>query len=371
MMRAITGIALTTMLFTPFVQAADVQIEGTVTKTVQLSNHVMPMASVGEQPNQLKTAKPTKQIALLRLNLSNQAKSSMKDRLQATLVEENSTGELSVSQSKQFQIDLGMNDVPVLDQGMHGTCATFANTAAVDAAMGRGKYISQVCQLQLGTYLEQQSYMPSGWDGSLGPVVLNQMTTFGIVSQQTEKQIGCNGAFTYPTVEPSPKTGISISAYHRISEELDDEQISWSSLLDVHEFSSQEHDPNTVLSKVKTSLEHGHRVTFGVLLINTSNGVAGATGRSKTFNDTWLLSEKDKQDLISGEAFDDAGGHEMIIIGFDDAATALDQDGKPHHGLLKLRNSWGEDVGNLGDFYMTYDYFKVLAIEAQKIRSSS
>ena len=281
------------------------------------------------------------------------------------------TNDQTLSQSSQSQVDLGMNNVPVLDQGMHGTCATFANTAAIDAAMGRGKYISQVCQLQLGTYLERMSYMPSGWDGSLGPIVLNQMTTFGIVSEQTEKQVGCNGAFTYPTIEPSPKTGITVDAYHRISEELDEEQISWSSLLDIHEFSSQEHNPDAVLSNVKLALENGHRVTFGVLLIHTSKGVAGATGRAKSFNDTWLLSVSDKQDIVSGEAFDDAGGHEMIIIGFDDTATALDQDGQQHQGLLKLRNSWGEDVGDLGDFYMTYDYFKVLAIEAQKIRSAS
>jgi C1A family cysteine protease len=38
-------------------------------------------------------------------------------------------------------VNLGMNNVPVLDQGRHGTCATFATTAAVDAALGQGDYV--------------------------------------------------------------------------------------------------------------------------------------------------------------------------------------------------------------------------------------
>lgn len=59
----------------------------------------------------------------------------------------------------------------------------------------------------------------------------------------------------------------------------------------------------------------------------------------------------------------------MIITGYDDNAIAVDADGQPHHGLLTLRNSWGEAVGDHGNFYMSYDYFKILAIEVQRIRS--
>ena len=66
-------------------------------------------------------------------------------------------------------IDLGMNNVPVLDQGSHGTCVTFATTAAVDAVLGKGDYVSQLCNLELGATLEQFGYYPSGWDGSFGP----------------------------------------------------------------------------------------------------------------------------------------------------------------------------------------------------------
>ncbi|MGF2339111.1 C1 family peptidase, partial [Acinetobacter baumannii] len=63
------------------------------------------------------------------------------------------------------------------------------------------------------------------------------------------------------------------------------------------------------------------------------------------------------------------GGHEMIITGYDDNAIAVDDNGREHKGLFTLRNSWGEQFGDKGNFYMSYDYFKVLTIEAQRIRA--
>jgi C1A family cysteine protease len=59
----------------------------------------------------------------------------------------------------------------------------------------------------------------------------------------------------------------------------------------------------------------------------------------------------------------------MIITGYDNNATAIDTQGRVHKGLLTLRNSWGNKVGDQGDFYMSYDYFKALALEVQRIRS--
>ena len=53
--------------------------------------------------------------------------------------------------------NIGMNNVPVLDQGRHGSCATFAATGALDAALtkpsGELGYISQLCNLDLGNYV--------------------------------------------------------------------------------------------------------------------------------------------------------------------------------------------------------------------------
>jgi C1A family cysteine protease len=57
----------------------------------------------------------------------------------------------------------------------------------------------------------------------------------------------------------------------------------------------------------------------------------------------------------------------MIITGYDDEAIAIDKLGHQHKGLFTLRNSWGSSVADKGNFYMSYDYFKTLAMEAYKI----
>ncbi len=107
----------------------------------------------------------TKHISLLRIELSDKARQKIGYRAERIL---NNFGNIPLSTGKTIQ--LGMNDVPVLDQGRFGSCVTFANTAAVDAALNKGDYISQLCLLQLGRYLEKNAYIPSGWNGSLGAI---------------------------------------------------------------------------------------------------------------------------------------------------------------------------------------------------------
>jgi len=90
-----------------------------------------------------------------------------------------------------------------------------------------------------------------------------------------------------------------------------------------------------------------------------------STGACATFNaheDTWALADeivKDKNPEI--------GGHEMVISGYDDNAVAVDNTGKKHKGLFTLRNSWGSQAGDNGNYYMSYDYFKQFVIEVNSI----
>ena len=76
--------------------------------------------------------------------------------------------------------------------------------------------------------------------------------------------------------------------------------------------------------------------------------------------DTWLITK----DLDTPTKI---GGHQMVIYGYDDNAVAKDNHGDSHVGLLKLRNSWSSLLGNHGEFYMSYDYFKKYAHEAQVV----
>lgn len=300
-----------------------------------------------------------KSITLLKLALSPEAWSSLSAQFNTTLSTQ--------SPVSRHRVALGMNDVPVLDQGPHGTCVTFANTAAISALMGHDNAISQLCQLKLGQTLEKDSYGPSGWNGTTGPRFLYQMQHFGFVTTQTQQDIGCAGDTDYPIHSSSePIQSLSLAEFHRLSTPFPD-NIDWSVVVDPYDIFLDHLSPDVKLNRTKSALDAGDRLTMGVLLFNIHEGVGGAVGRYHTANDSWVLTN----DIINAirQHSADVGGHEMIITGYDDDAIAIDESGQKHRGLLTLRNSWGSDIGDHGDFYMSYDFFKVLAIEIQRIRN--
>jgi C1A family cysteine protease len=263
-------------------------------------------------------------------------------------------------------INLGMNDVPVLDQGQHGSCATFANTAAIDAVLGKGDYISQLCQLELGSYLEKNGYYPSGWEGSMGPWVLDQMMRFGIINKDNQQTKSCAQIKEYPLKDGgnngSPMTVIE---FNQMSETLAN-AVHPVSLFDVAQRFDDTYSETTaekLLIEVKTSLTQGHRLTFGTALVLTSSCDAGACANYHVPQDTWALTKE----IYMGFLTPNLAGHEMVIIGYDDNAVATDKYGNKHQGLLTLRNSWSSATGDQGNFYMTYDYFEVFVLEVQKI----
>lgn len=266
-------------------------------------------------------------------------------------------------------INLGMNNVPVLDQGRHGSCVTFATTAAIDAVIGKGDYVSPLCNLQLGSYLENKGYMASGWNGSMGPWVLDQMMRFGIVSTDKQQHQSCAHVTQYPIDDASYEGNpMSLDEYKSMSENISDKLAPVYLMNAVDRFESKfanTDEMDNVITRVKQALVRGNRVTFGTFLLiaplSESCSGAGACASYHTNQDTWALTS----DLNSPLLF--TGGHEMVIMGYDDNAEAIDHNGGRHKGLFILRNSWGDNVGDHGNFYMTYDYFKKFADEAQEI----
>jgi hypothetical protein len=273
--------------------------------------------------------------------------------------------------STPAQALLGMNGVPVLDQGQHGACVTFSNTGAVDALLGKGDYVSQLCHLELGAYLANNGYFPSGWDGSDGNIVLNQMTQFGIVSQATQSAYGCAGVSQYPGSD-AQYTGqpMSLKEHYSKSEDISS-TISWEMILSNDQrlelSPGYTYDGLAVLNQVKSVLSsalvqgqpNSVRFTFGVLLPDACT--AGACATSVAQNDTWAITPEVQASTNI------LGGHEMIITGYDDNAVATDSAGNQYTGLLTIRNSWGAETGNAGDFYMTYDFFQKYINEVQKV----
>ena len=116
-----------------------------------------------------------------------------------------------------------------------------------------------------------------------------------------------------------------------------------------------------VVGNVKRALANGHRLTFGAFLILQPYCRAGAGASYRASMDTWALTSS-----LETPPYEIAG-HEVVITGYDDNAFAYDAHGGKHQGLLTLRNSWGNDAGNRGDYYMSYDYFVKYASEVQEI----
>jgi hypothetical protein len=128
-------------------------------------------------------------------------------------------------------------------------------------------------------------------------------------------------------------------------------------------FSDKDMAATGTLLKIKQALNNGHRVTFGTLL-DVSIGHNGAVGTYKVRNDTWMVTPQVRQDAKNGSI---EAGHEMIITGYDDNAVAVGPDGSKQVGILTLRNSWGSDAGDNGNYYLTYAHFRLLADESYEI----
>lgn len=296
---------------------------------------------------------PGKVIRLLKVKLSDEEKALLKSRANDASKKIRSFKATATSEFPS-SVQLGMKNVPVLDQGMHGTCVTFAVTATLDVEMNKGDYVSQVCNLQLGTYLENHGHGYSGWDGSFGIDVVNQIEQYGIINKKTQRQKGCGGLTEYPAYSNHKSNSfMEPEQFKSMSELIFGKELSW---LNVY----NKKDPKITLNEVKRALNQQNHLVFGVYLPRIDLGEAGAVGKHNTwfYKDTWVLTPEILKGVDRIEA-----GHEMIITGYDDNAVATDNHGVKHTGLLSLRNSWSTAVGDDGEFYMSYDYFKLLANE--------
>lgn len=229
-------------------------------------------------------------------------------------------------------VDLGMGNVPVLDQGPYGTCVTFATTAAMNVILGVGDFISQQCSLMLNLALGA-NYWNGAYEASQ---IITPLQTYGIVSK-TE----C------PYEYPDRYKSITLNEYTALA----DENISAKDI--THKYFS-----NITLNDVKTALNNGHRILFGFGLLSGSdvNSIGGFSIKvncANTVGGLWACKQPGSMvDYCSGMT----AGHEAIIIGYDDSQE-----------ILKIRNSWGPEVGDHGNFYMTYKFFQAMKIDGTEI----
>jgi len=347
-LNCVSVLMLSSMAFA----APDVSYEGTITQVIARS----PSNALNKP--YLKASAP-KSVTVLKVNLSDKVKKTIQKNASHALSFKSAASKLPSN------IQLGMNNVPVLDQGYHGTCATFALTAALDALRGEGDYYSQLCNLSLGQYLANNGYAPGGWDGQYPAGLLARVEEFGLVSKANQREHGCGGMTEYPVNQSfdSGNPTMSPEDFHAISEPGYFSNMSaWSSIFDLMKWISKEIPSDQILEKTKASLYYGNRIVISMLLPIQDD--LGLSGQHHVPNDTWLLTGPLEQEIkfFWLEHSSMWGGHAMVITGYDDNAVVVDKDGNTHKGLFTLRNSWGSDIGDSGNFYMSYDYFSTLTI---------
>lgn len=271
----------------------------------------------------------------------------------------------SVSSELPRKVKVGMQLTPVLNQGYHGSCVTFAVTGALDATLGAGDYISQLCSLELGSYLSIHDKMPaSGWNGSFGSWVLQQIMDYGIISQNYQKLNGCADVREYP-LDDEANEGKPMSDSEFLTHSIPiSNLIGWHALLKDSDAFSDKADMNQLVYQIKEELAKGNRLTLGMML-DIYVGDAGAVGNNRVPNDTWMLTPEIVLDGMEGRIY---AGHELIVTGYDDDLEVGDGKGHVNRGVFTLRNSWSKLAGDQGDYYVTYDYVKFLVFEAMAIR---
>lgn len=300
---------------------------------------------------------------LPKYELSTEAKSYLREQLSE--YPKNGINTANFSSELPRKVKLGMQLTPVLDQGYHGSCVTFAVTAAINAALGAGDYISQLCNLELGSYLAiHDKAKASGWNGSFGYWALQQISEYGIISQNYQKLNGCAGVREYP-LEDENDEGKPMSDSEFLAHSVPvSNLISWEALLKDEESFSAKADMNQIVYQIKEELAKGNRLTIGMLL-DVFVGDAGAVGTNRAYHDTWMLTPEIVLDAMNGMIY---AGHELVITGYDDDLEVMDEDGHINQGVFTLRNSWSKFAGDQGDYYVTYDYVKFLAMEVMAIR---
>ena len=331
-------------LLSSHVFANDLTLVGTVKQAITLTH---PNTSLQAQPD-------IKFVTLPEYQLSEEVQHLIYQHAQEALKPKTSHI-LSSQQLKKKQ--LGMKNVPVLDQGEHGTCATFAVTAAADALINQGDHISQLCLLQLGNDFQAQGLGKSGWDGLVIYDALDRLTHYGFITSKNQKKHGCGDVKNYPYWEKNtPHSSMSLEDYSKRREASSETRFQWEKTF--VNFSTDR------TNEIKASLNAGHRVIISVLLPRTDLGTVGATAWHHYFNDTWVITYDMAQDLRYRTRLP---SHALVITGYDDNAVAMDAYGHHHHGLFTLRNSWGPYVADWGDFYMSYDYADTLTFRGEQL----
>jgi C1A family cysteine protease len=203
-------------------------------------------------------------------------------------------------QSRPSYVDLEQYCGPVKDQGQLGACTAFAGTGNREYLARRFQGMAPVLSPLFLYYQERSIDGTLDQDaGSTGRTDCKAMNQFGICTE-TSDSYDISQFKTPPTsAELREALQWRAGAYHALSN-VDD---------------------------MKSCLASDYPVLIGFAVYQSFETNIGRDGVMP----------------MPGANETQVGGHEVLVIGYDDA-----------RGMFKVRNSWGADWGAGGNFFMSY-----------------
>ena len=225
----------------------------------------------------------------------------------------------SLTATSTAKVDLSANFPAPFDQGVIGSC--------VASALGYGLHTYQL-RIAVPTFPLTTSA------GQFSPSFLyNQYTNgrdigsdpVGIADIMGRR--GCATLVQFPyttTLSKWPTPAVATQALPYRLQRLAGTNAAWPYYKLV---------PKTSLATIKATLLAGKPMGIGI------------------YADTAFMQLGAKTNYVWYPSGNIYGGHELVIIGFDDAKT----DGAGHVGALKFQNSWGLNWGQSGRGWISYD----------------
>ncbi len=278
---------------------------------------------------------------------------------------------------------------PVLEQRDTNTGTTMAVLGAISVlADQEANFFYTVCSLNLGEYLAgDERYKeyphvvdavrdaglatyPSGWNGSQTSLVLAQASAFGLVDSDYYSHHCGDGNFEDPDAKRTEVSADTFKMYAtRIMRNLNGELLC--SNYDADKPNCQYtgsgkswKKPDSLVDTLKSIIEAQKLAVISTIVYEDLDNM----GLSQSFYpfseepdvdvpNVWSLGDDVEACRRNGQYSGKPcrlATHEMIAFGY------IDHPSDPDQGLFVLRNSWGQDLGDNGNFYMTYGYAEQL-----------
>lgn len=272
----------------------------------------------------------------------------------------------------------------VLDQGSFGSCVTFATNAALSyVSTGVTTNIAPLDTLLQGFLNNQNDMTKTGWDGlnGTGQILMRILDNReGYYRSYTQtKDLYNNLSHNYSKINTGGD--LTLSKLYNVDGFKDNIEI-YDSIVKAHYPQKQinnivynnlniKQGSNNNAIKLKQSLDSGHKVVVGFVIYDSlqkpkcKNGNVNGDAyfkydNSKTLvtNASLVSTKKDAWTKASGCAL---GGHEVIVASyFENEAGQL---------IFLIRNSWSDQAGDQGNYYMTADYFNRAGMDGYELQS--